>query len=415
MQDSMLVASRPRGPDVSRYRRYLPAIVALLLAAVVYFWSAAHVSILGLFWLFGLALGFVLQRSRFCFAGAFRDLFLLKHGHTMKGIIAGLAVATLGFSMIMATLVPNPSLGALPPDAHILPLSVAMVLGGLMFGLGMVVAGGCVTGSLYRMGEGYVASWVAIGGVLIGLFALNHSWNWWWDKSISSAPKVWLPEYLGYSGAIAGTLAVLGVAYLLILWWESRSRIPSFIPKAPEAPITDFRQRVLSLWDSIFVRGWTPIVGGVALGVINVLMYQGYHPWGVIGELSRWTTGAGDLVGLSAGPLKGMDKLAAGCVALVSEGRYAHPLMLVTGIVAGSFLAAALAVEFKVRWPRRPVRYVQALAGGLLMGYGAGLAIGCNIGAFFSAIPSLALNGWVFALTLAVGAFLGVQVIRRIP
>ncbi|MFM7583342.1 MAG: YeeE/YedE thiosulfate transporter family protein, partial [Caldilinea sp.] len=58
-------------------------------------------------------------------------------------------------------------------------------------------------------------------------------------------------------------------------------------------------------------------------------------------------------------------------------------------------------------------RYWQAAGGGLLMGVGATLAMGCTIGAFFSAIPSLALNGWVFALCLAAGAWLGVQLIQR--
>jgi hypothetical protein len=48
------------------------------------------------------------------------------------------------------------------------------------------------------------------------------------------------------------------------------------------------------------------------------------------------------------------------------------------------------------------------------MGYGAGIAVGCTLGAFFSAIPSLGLNGWAFGLSLLVGAGLGTQVIKRI-
>jgi hypothetical protein len=172
---------------------------------------------------------------------------------------------------------------------------------------------------------------------------------------------------------------------------------------------------VLTLWQSVFVNGWTPITGGIALGAINVLMYTGYQPWGVVGELSRWTMGTSDVVGLPVGPLKGVEKVAAGCVALTGGGRYVPPLMLNLGIVAGSFTAASLAGEFKLRVPRQPVRFLQSLGGGVFMGYGAGLAIGCTIGAFFSAVPSLALSGWVFALSLAVGAYLGVQVIRRIP
>jgi uncharacterized protein len=83
-------------------------------------------------------------------------------------------------------------------------------------------------------------------------------------------------------------------------------------------------------------------------------------------------------------------------------------------LVFGAFVAAVLASEFKLRFPRQKVRYVQSLVGGSFMGYGAGIAAGCTIGAFFSAVPSLGLNGWVFGLSLLAGAAGGVQVIKRI-
>ena len=80
----------------------------------------------------------------------------------------------------------------------------------------------------------------------------------------------------------------------------------------------------------------------------------------------------------------------------------------------GSFAGALGAGEFKVRLPAQPVRYAQSLGGGVLMGYGAGIAMGCTIGAFFSSVPSLAINGWVFAAFLALGAWIGTLIIRRI-
>ena len=92
-----------------------------------------------------------------------------------------------------------------------------------------------------------------------------------------------------------------------------------------------------------------------------------------------------------------------------------HGLLLNVGLVGGSLIAALFAHEFKLRVPRNRVRYLQSLGGGLFMGYGAGIALGCTVGAFFSAIPSLALNGWVFALALAAGASIGLKVIERIP
>src|SRR5690606_30599369 len=116
----------------------------------------------------GLAFGFVLQRGRFCFASAFRDIFLLGHGRNMKGVLLGLAVASVGFAVVMARQVPFADLGYFPPTANVLPVGVHTALGGVLFGVGMVLAGGCVSGSLYRMGEGYVGSWVAFAGLVGG-------------------------------------------------------------------------------------------------------------------------------------------------------------------------------------------------------------------------------------------------------
>jgi uncharacterized membrane protein YedE/YeeE len=383
--------------------------VAILIPVAVSFTDRAF----AVFWLFGLAFGFALQRSRFCFASAFRDLFLLQQGRVMRAILGGMAVATLGFSLVMSNMTPNPALGILPPDAHVVPLGWHTVVGGILFGLGMVVAGGCVSGSLYRMGEGYVASWVAMGGILAGLWVASRTWNWWWQVHISQQPAVWLPRYLGYGGAIALTLLALGALYLLVLWWEARGGI--FFPEpAVAASGPSFGERLRDLYRTIFVRAWPVTLAGLGLGALNVFDYAYRHPLGVTGELARWADALAGLVGLSAGPLLGADQISGCTLAPESGGPLTHGLMLDVGLIFGSLLAAMLAGEFKIRVPADRRRYIQAVGGGVLMGYGAGLAVGCTIGAFFSAIPSLALNGWVFGASLAVGSFLGVQVIKRL-
>jgi hypothetical protein len=138
-------------------------------------------------------------------------------------------------------------------------------------------------------------------------------------------------------------------------------------------------------------------------------------PWGVTGEISRWSIGLLGLAGWGPGPLKGAEELAACALAAGTGPWLTHTLTLNLGMVSGSFAGALLAGEFRLRRPKERRRYLQALGGGVLMGYGATLTMGCTLGAFFSAIPSLAVNGWAFGLSLAAGAWVGVQVIRRIP
>lgn len=387
------------------------AIVATVGALALVVSDRAHP---GSLWLLGLAFGFALQRSRFCFASAFRDLFLIGHSRVMRGILAGLAVATVGFALIEAAKIPRPIFGHVPPEAVVTPLGINLVLGGLLFGIGMVLAGGCVSGSLYRVGEGYVASWVALGGVMLGLLGLAHTWNWWWQVHLSKMPVVWLPAYIGYAGSVALTLLLLLGAYVLLLWRESRSgMVEPHISQQPET-LDTVGDRLRAQWRRVFVHGWPVVTGGVVLGVLNVFLYIVHMPWGVTGELGRWANAAGTVAGLGPGTLLGVDKLA-GCTVELGDSFISHGLQVNVGLFAGSFAAALLAHEFKLRTPRERRRYVQSLGGGILMGYGAGLAVGCTIGAFFSAIPSLGLNGWLFAPSLALGAFLGVKLLRFIP
>jgi len=389
-------------------------LIASFAAVVILVFASAISGEMALFWAFGLAFGFVLQRSRFCFASAFRDIFLLRHGRNMKGVLMGLAVATAGFAMFMSKQVPNPALGILPPDANVLPLGWHLVLGGLLFGVGMVVAGGCVSGSVYRMGEGYIASWVSFGGIMLGLLAAGFTWNWWWHVQIRSGPRVWLPTYVGHGGAVIITLIGLLLIYLLVLWWESRGGLT--MPDMPFQGSEEetFAAKLNNTLRRTFVHGWSAVIGGAVLGGLNVLLFVAAHPWGFTGEISRWVIGFSNWLSLGPGALPGAASLP-GCALDVGEsGILHHMLFLVWGMVFGSFIAALFAGEFKIRVPRQKGRYVQAVSGGIAMGYGAGIAMGCTIGAFFSAIPSLALNGWIFAAFLAIGAWMGTQIIQRI-
>lgn len=387
--------------------------VAALVAAVLVIAAINQATPrLALFLIFGLAFGFVLQRSRFCFASAFRDLFLLRDGRVMKGVIAGLAVATVGFAVIMYNLTPDVSLGGLPANSYVVPLGFHLLLAGVLFGVGMVVAGGCFSGTFYRIGEGYIASMVTLVGILAGMGLLLHNWNWWWQGYISRLPVVWLPHSLGWVGAILLTLAALLIGYLLIRRWESGgggTAGPAYAgPKA-----TTLKDRLGSLRQVVLVRAWPIILAGVVLGALNTLAYLFIQrPWGLTGEVSRWS---GNLLNLVQLPAPEVIATVGACsIGNAEPGFLLWGFMINGGMIFGAFIGALLAGEFKLRLPRLKRRYLQAIIGGLLMGYGAGLAAGCTIGGFFSSVPSLGLNGFVFGGALAIGALLGVQVIKRI-
>ena len=390
------------------------ALAAWALAAVVFVWAHNRDTQFSMYWAFGLAFGFTLQRGRFCFASAFRDLFLLGHGRNMKGVLLGMAVASVGFGLVMSRQVGMIIEGIYPPAANVVPLGVHTALGGVLFGVGMVLAGGCASGSLYRMGEGYVASWVAFAGLMGGLLVAAYTWNWWWDASMSDAPRLWLPHTLGHPGALAVTLLALAAAFVIVLKIEHRAGM--VLPAAPmkSEASSGVADDLRALSRTVFVRGWPVLTAGAVLGGLNVLLFTVQEPWGFTGEVSRWSIGLAGMFGAAPGPLLGTDQLP-GCVFVPSDGTiFNHMTFLVMAMWLGSFAGALGAGEFKLRIPKQPVRYAQSLGGGVLMGYGAGIAMGCTLGAFFSSIPSLAVNGWVFAIFLALGAWIGTQLIRRI-
>src|SRR5882762_4635273 len=139
------VLSRPRAVALP-WQVLLSVAVGLVAVAILVLAERAQAR-LAIYWALGLGLGVVLQRGRVCFAGAFRDLFLMRNGTMMRAILVGLAIASPIFALIQARAVPNPAFGALPPGAHALPFGLHLVAGGLLFGIGMVVAGGCVSGT----------------------------------------------------------------------------------------------------------------------------------------------------------------------------------------------------------------------------------------------------------------------------
>jgi uncharacterized membrane protein YedE/YeeE len=394
----------------------LSVVVAVVAVAILVLAERVQAR-LAIYWALGLGFGLVLQRGRLCFAGAFRDLFLMRNGTMMRAILIGLAIMAPVFALIEARAVPEPSFGALAAGAHVVPLGLNLAVGGLLFGVGMVVAGGCVSGTLYRIGEGYLASWASLIGILLGLSLAAHTWNAWYVFTIQSAPLGWLPTSLGYGGAVVLTWVALAAAFVASLWWETRGAdaAPFAVPAARKtpAPVT-LGQHLRAIHASILGRGWPPVAAITALALLNTAAFLVDTPLGVTGELGAWADRAASLVGLAAPPLLGADTLAGCNLVLGSLGVINPTTLLDAGLVLGAMLAALAAREFKVRLPRQRRRYVQSFAGGSLMGYGAGIGVGCTIGAFFSAIPSLGLSGWVFGLALLAGAGLGTQIIRRI-
>ena len=143
--------------------------IILLLLATAYFLSgkegAGANAALSL--LIGSALGIAFERGRFCFFCIFRDAIEDRDTTPFLSIISAIAVGAVGYAIIFGQFLPDTSSGSLPPGAHIGPVSLALIVAGLAFGVGMALSGACISGHLYRIGQGSLRAYPALFGSLI--------------------------------------------------------------------------------------------------------------------------------------------------------------------------------------------------------------------------------------------------------
>jgi uncharacterized protein len=347
----------------------------------------------------GAAFGFVLQRSRFCFFCMLREWFEEGDADGMIGIVTALLVGTLAYLVLFGAWVPDPGAGFLPPRAHIGPVSWVLVLGGLSFGVGMSLSGSCISAHLYRLGEGNWLSVLALAGTVLGFILGFLAWNSFWTSTIAESSPIWLPEKLGYAGAGAIQITLL---LAVLVWLIGR---PS-----TKLQLTSSEHGLEQLWRKVMIQRWPAWVGGVAVGLIGMAMYLRAEPLGVTAELSRHSRKLGQQLGLAPDRLEGLDRLA-GCIVTDTARVIGNNGIFVLSMIAAAFAAALLAGQFRLE-KRSPRSVASAMVGGLLLGFGAMIALGCSIGTLLSGVSALAVSGWLFGLSMIFGVWISLPVRR---
>ncbi len=345
--------------------------------------------------LIGAALGITFQRGRFCFFCILRDFIEERNSSGLFAILAALAVGGVGYAIVFGAFLPNSFTGRLPPGAHIGPVSWVLVMAGAAFGVGMALSGACISGHLYRLGEGYSRAPLALFGSLVGFGLGFFTWQTVYLNGISRAPTAWLPATLGYGGSLAVHLAILSVIAIALL---------RFLP-AP-GPASTERLTLRAVWNRVFNQRWNPLVTGAIVGIIGMVAYFRVEPLGVTSQLGSLSRTVLDGAGLLDGRLNGLDGFA-GCATVVVQ-TITENGWLIGGLAVGSLAVVLLAGRFKLS--SLTLRGgVTALLGGVLMGWGAMLALGCTVGTLLSGISAFAVSGWVFALATFGGVWLGIR------
>lgn len=177
---------------------------------------------LALFWITGICFGAILQKGRFCFTASMRDPYLTGGTSITRAVLIAFAITTLGFAAIKygyaAQGLPVPGMG------YVVPISFATLIGAFIFGVGMVIAGGCASGTLMRVGEGFHMQLLSLLFFVIGSLWGAHDFGWWKYNVISKGKAIFLPDVFGWAGAIIVQLTIIGLLYVAAEKYEEKRK-----------------------------------------------------------------------------------------------------------------------------------------------------------------------------------------------
>lgn len=352
----------------------------------------------------GLLAGFLMHRSDYCIAGMFRDAFLFRNTFMLRSLALQVIVTLVFFEISRALdllpLYPFPLLGF---------ASAATIIGGFIFGIGMVLAGGCVVGTLYKMGAGSVISTMAFIGFIAGsaLYAEIHPW---WASFMKATTFFQSAKTLPGLFGINPAFILLPTAFVSILVFIKWHRENKFVRQSEVKG---------------YIQPWETAVALALLGLLAYILIG--MPLGVTTTYTKIAAMIETLLipehisSVSFFQLTPLNITHPSSGALLQGGPgpqidsiWAIQFPLIAGIVLGSTLSAMLLGEFSIQYRVPPVQLCMALSGGILLGVSSRMSQGCNVWHLMGGLPILALQSLLFILGLLPGTWLGSKIVSHI-
>ncbi|WP_120194038.1 YeeE/YedE family protein [Sinobaca qinghaiensis] len=338
----------------------------------------------------GLLLGYTLFHARFGFTSAFRRLASVGNGQSLRAHMLMLAVAVTLFAPILAL---SFSFFGGTPQGYVSPVGVSLLVGAFMFGIGMQLGGGCASGTLYAVGGGRSVMFITLLFFVVGSTIGAAHFNFWMEDMPSAEPfSLATSTGLGYSGAWLVSLGIFAAVAAITIIIEKKRRPPKMAAVPSEKG-----------WRRIFRGSWPLFAAAVILAVLNALTLATRDaPWGVTSAFTLWGSKAAYAMGFDVESWS----YWAGDLATLHGSIFADSTTILNfGVILGAFLASAAGGLFSFT-KIKAGNAAASVIGGLLMGYGARLAFGCNIGAYFGGIASFSAHGYIWGVMALAGTFL---------
>lgn len=321
----------------------------------------------------GLLLGFVMQRTRFCLTGGFRDMYVQKNNKMFYALLIAIAVQAIGLFVLQGA-------GLLTVDNGTFPI-VGTVVGSFIFGVGIILVGGCATGTYYRAGEGLIGSWIAL--FFYALFAAITKFG------VLKPLNERLKHFTEVKADMSASTGVPSWIWLIVLIAFTTFFVVKTLRKPkPTIAIPKLKQRYTGIRHLLFERRYHPFVAAIAVGIIALIAWPMSSSTGRDGGLGITTPSAHIVQFLTTGDASVLD----------------WGVFLVLGIFFGSYIAAKGSHEFKWRLP--DIKTIRNSAfGGICMGFGAAVAGGCSIGNGLVATAALSWQGWIALASMILGTW----------
>lgn len=226
-QEPATSSSRRSASNRKPKKNQIPIGFAVLAGMIIFtIYLAITVSgQLALYFVVGSAFGMILQRSRFCFTASMRDPYLTGSTSVTRAALVAFAITSIGFTAIkygyFRVGLPVPGMG------FVAPIGVATAVGAVIFGIGMVIAGGCASGTLMRVGEGFHMNMLVFFFFMVGSLWGAYDFGFWKRNFMLASPSVFLPDIFGWGGGLIVNLLIIAILYVLAHRWEKRKNASS--------------------------------------------------------------------------------------------------------------------------------------------------------------------------------------------
>lgn len=377
---------------------------AYVVAGLVLLIGALAASVGSGMWVFsavavGLLFGFFLQKGDLCGASAFSEVIVAKDTSKLWGLWVCIVTSMVGFAMLdqlsLVTLNPKPFVW------------MNFAVGGLVFGIGMVLAGGCVSGSLFKAGNGHLTSLAALPGIALGVALVEHG-------PLSPVNRAMKSYVIKASDGGSITLASLtGLPFWVVALIVAALTVLFAIRRRGPSPAQGASRRGentgLELSRIVTSRHWKPWKAGIAIGILGAFAYLSSassgrnYPLGVThgvyhAQLLVTESNLIHVVEKAPATPSAMNKPLSAGKGIPASPRKKVSWWLITevlSIVVGAWLAGRASGEGRLL-AKPPEQIVIAFIGGCLVGVGAGFAKGCVVGNIMSGWALLSVGTVVF-------------------